>query len=163
MHSLLAKYARLKDRDSEKSVLPSLSEALVKMSHKINESGLPKQMEPLREHLRSVAEACEGVEPLKAGALWGNLGSYLSKIADYEGAIKCHEKALEIRKKTLGPDHPDVAWSLQKIGLILQSRGDYEAARKCYERALKICQEKLGPDHPSTGTVANNLKSLSQD
>ena len=92
-----------------------------------------------------------------------DIGEVLNAQGDLEGAMKYHKGALKIREKALGPDHPDVAWSLQKIGLILQSLRDYEAARKCYERALKICQEKLGPDHPSTGTVANNLKSLSQD
>ncbi len=71
-----------------------------------------------------------------------------------------YERALAIREKALGPDHPDTATSLNNLGYLLQAMGNLAEARPYYERALAINEKALGPDHPDTATSLNNLGAL---
>jgi tetratricopeptide (TPR) repeat protein len=59
-----------------------------------------------------------------------------------------HERALEIREKALGPDHPDVAQSLYNVGEVLLEMGEIERATKVLERSLAILEKAMGPDRP---------------
>ena len=72
------------------------------------------------------------------------------------------ERALAIREKALGPEHPDTATSLNNLAMLLQAQGDYAAARPLFERALAIREKALGPEHPDTATSLNNLAILLQ-
>ena len=63
----------------------------------------------------------------------------------YREAADLCRKALAIRKKVLGPEHPDTAVSLNNLGLLLLARRDYAGARPYYEQALAIRQESPGP------------------
>lgn len=47
------------------------------------------------------------------------------------------KRALTIREKVLGPDHPDTATSLNNLGKLLQGMGDLKGIKSCYERALQ--------------------------
>ena len=57
-------------------------------------------------------------------------------------------------EKALGPDHPDIALSLNNLGYLLQAQGDSPARGRSYERALAICEKALGPDHPDTARAS---------
>ena len=41
---------------------------------------------------------------------------------DYEGAKPLYERSLAIREKVLGPDHPDVASSLNNLAMLLANQ-----------------------------------------
>jgi tetratricopeptide (TPR) repeat protein len=93
-----------------------------------------------------------------AATLLSKLDSYRDgALATYAEAQLLSERALAIREKLLGPDHPDTALSLNNLGVLLQVQGDFPGARRCYESALAIHEKALGPDHPET---ANNLSNL---
>ena len=53
-----------------------------------------------------------------------------------------HEQALAIRRKSLPPDHPDIAHSLNNLGKVqrVQLR-EYAAAKQSHEQALAICRK----------------------
>jgi tetratricopeptide (TPR) repeat protein len=70
------------------------------------------------------------------------------------------ERALAIREKQLGPDHPDTGTSLNNLAGLYRSMGHYNEAEPLYQRALAISEKQLGPDHPDTGTSLNNLAGL---
>lgn len=55
-------------------------------------------------------------------------------------------RAVAIKEKVLGTDHPEVAVSLRLLGNLLEAQGDYEGARKVYERAVAIHQKTAGQD-----------------
>jgi Flp pilus assembly protein TadD len=59
------------------------------------------------------------------------------------------DPGLVIREAGLGSDHPDVATSLNNLGLVLADLGNLNAARTHHERALAIRLAGLGPDHPT--------------
>jgi len=70
---------------------------------------------------------------------------------------------LAIREKSLGPEHPDTATSLNNLALFYRSMGDYTAALPLYQHALAISEKAHGPDHPRTATSLNNLAVLLDD
>ncbi|MEK6617818.1 MAG: tetratricopeptide repeat protein, partial [Nitrospirota bacterium] len=66
----------------------------------------------------------------------------------YTQAIPLAREAVNLFEVARGPDHPDVATSLNNLAELLQTTGDLTEARPVYERALKIRERALGPDHP---------------
>jgi tetratricopeptide (TPR) repeat protein len=104
--------------------------------------------------------AAAGLEIERLGFLDNWTGFYLRFRGEYRTAKPYYERALAIREKTLGPDHPDTAISLNNLGGLLQDMGDLAAARPYLERALDITEKALGPDHPDTVRSLNNLGGL---
>jgi tetratricopeptide (TPR) repeat protein len=78
----------------------------------------------------------------------------------YADAEPLEKRALAIREKALGPDHPDVAQSLNNLATLYYSRGRFADAEPLYKRALAIREKALGPDHPDVATALNNLAEL---
>jgi tetratricopeptide (TPR) repeat protein len=118
----------------------------------------------LLSHLESAANlaAEQGVESARLAELDNFIGFYLDFRGDYAEARPYLERALAIREKALGPDHPDTAQSLNNLGYLLQATGDLAEVRPYYERALAIFEKALGPDHPDTATTLLNLGHLLQ-
>ena len=81
----------------------------------------------------------------------------LYKQGEYNKAIVLAERALEIREKALGENHPDVAESLNNLALLYSNQGRYSEAEPLYQRSLAILEKALGENHP---LVANNLGNL---
>ncbi|WP_437542210.1 CHAT domain-containing tetratricopeptide repeat protein [Sorangium sp. So ce367] len=81
----------------------------------------------------------------------------LEQAGRYDEAIPLARRALALRERALGPEHPGVAQSLAGLALLLQEKGDYAAAEPLYRRALVIREKALGPEHPH---VAASLYSL---
>ena len=104
--------------------------------------------------------APRGVETQRLADLCNWTGYYLKFRGEYTAARPYYERALAINEKSLGPDHPDTATSLNNLGGLLRAMGDLAAARPYYERALAIREKSLGPDHPDTATSLNNLAWL---
>jgi CHAT domain-containing protein len=78
----------------------------------------------------------------------------------YAEAIPLAEKALAIREKVLGKEHPDVAQSLNNLAVLYKSQGNYSKAEPLLVRALAIREKVLGKEHPDVATSLNNLALL---
>ena len=70
------------------------------------------------------------------------------------------QRALAIREKALGPEHPDTATSLNNLAVLYEAMGAYAQAEPLFQRALAIREKALGPEHPDTATSLNNLAML---
>jgi tetratricopeptide (TPR) repeat protein len=118
----------------------------------------------LLPHLSIAIEWAEqlGVMTNRAAFLNNEAGFYLQHYGALAAARPYYERALAIREKVLGPDHPDTAVSLNNLGNLLQAMGKLAAARPYYERALAIREKALGPDHHDTAQSLNNLGGLLQ-
>ncbi len=68
-----------------------------------------------------------------------------------------HRRALAIRLKALGEDHPDTATSYNNLAATLGDQGKYAEAEAMHRRALAIRLKALGEGHPDTATSYNNL------
>ena len=91
-----------------------------------------------------------------------NLRIELRKKGRYDEAKaeSLYKRALAIREKALGPDHPLVAQSLNNLAALYLQKGKYTKAEPLFERALAIREKALGPDHPHVATSLNNLAAL---
>ena len=79
---------------------------------------------------------------------------------EYKKASDLYEQKVKLAIKTFGPDHPEVATSLNNLASLYEAQGRYAEAEPLYQRSLKIKEAKLGPDHPDVATSLNNLASL---
>ncbi|MFM2120728.1 MAG: hypothetical protein RL722_2196 [Pseudomonadota bacterium] len=77
-------------------------------------------------------------------------------------AIPLAEKALALRQKALGLNHPITATSLNNLASLYRETGDYGKAELLFLRALAIRDKALGADHPDTAISQSNLADLYQ-
>jgi tetratricopeptide (TPR) repeat protein len=85
---------------------------------------------------------------LQWGYLWQDRGAILQKRGILGPARADLEKALELKRKALGPDHVEVGRALNTIGNILLDQGDYPGALAAIDAALERFTRSFGPDHP---------------
>ena len=78
----------------------------------------------------------------------------------YDEARPLIERALDIREKTLGPDHADVATVLNNLGILDYLKGDSAKAERLFQRALTIREKALGGSHPDVAAALNSLANL---
>ena len=98
-----------------------------------------------------------------AGIEWLTLNEEvvnLYRSGNYDRALVVAKKALEIAEDNVGPDHPDVAISLNNLALLYKTQGQYALAEPLYKRSLAIDEKALGPDHPDVAISLNNLAAL---
>jgi tetratricopeptide (TPR) repeat protein len=114
------------------------------------------------DHASSVA-----ADPDATARLLNQAGSYPWGRIELWQRRQLLERALAIREARLGPDHLDVAQSLNDLGGVLRELGELPAALDVHRRALAIRQARLGPDHldvadsvASLAVVAGNLGDL---
>jgi len=123
-------------------------------------SGLPlmiaapsfSQPNPVENKERSVA--------LKEAEALNQQVNQLNKQGKYQEAIPIAQRALAIREKALGTEHPSVANSLMILALLYRTQGNYPAAEPLYKRALAIREKALGSENPFVAISLNNLALL---
>ena len=57
----------------------------------------------------------------------------------------------------VGEDHPDTAWSYDRLALCLASRGKYSDAESLHRMVLGIRRKVFGEDHPDTARTYHSL------
>jgi len=66
-------------------------------------------------------------------------------------------------ERFLGPEHPDVATSLNNLALLYYTQGRYDQAEPLLMRTLAIREKVLRPEHPDVAQSLNNLAVLYHD
>lgn len=84
----------------------------------------------------------------------------LYRAGKYSEAIPLAQQTLELREKSLGPEHPDVATSLNNLAELYKSQGLYSEAEPLHERALAIRVKALGSLHTDVAASLNDLALL---
>ncbi|MFN6496864.1 MAG: tetratricopeptide repeat protein [Nostoc sp. DedQUE01] len=95
-----------------------------------------------------------------AALLLNETGYYLQERSQYSEAEPLYKKALSLRQRLLGEEHPSVATSYNNLAALYYSQGRYSEAEPLYEKALEIAELCLGVNHPNTITFRENLKLL---
>ncbi len=161
LHRLLTAFVRRCAAGTEAgdAAQAAVEETLLREAHRLNNAGYPAPLLSWQPHLRAVTDAAfkrslagAGDDEQTAG-LCNALSYHLDMIGDYAGARPLYKRALAIRERALGPDHPDTAQSLNNLGMLLQAMGDIPAARPYLERAL-------GPGHPDTQRSRQSLAAI---
>jgi len=78
----------------------------------------------------------------------------------YDEAIEAASRALAIREKLLPPDNPEIAESLNDLGVLYQQKGELAQARPLLVRALAIREKALKPDDPLIVETLSNLAAV---
>ncbi|MDG3008333.1 serine/threonine-protein kinase [Paludisphaera mucosa] len=115
----------------------------------------------------TIRHALDAAEPTIAAAfrdqpaVEGSLRQVLGQTYDYLGesklAIRQHERAVDVRKALLGPDHPATLDSQSDLAEAYSVAGDLVRALPLFERTLASQSAVLGPDHPDTLNTQYNL------
>ena len=92
------------------------------------------------------------------------MAKFQEKIADqqdevgkYSIALKYYEKALLLKEKHYGKDHPETSKARVNLGNVWEELGGYEKQRDLFTRALAITEKHYGKDHPETAHVLTHL------
>ena len=91
---------------------------------------------------------------------WDEMNSSVSSLnyaGKYEEAIEVADMALKMAEKQNGPEHPDVAFSLNSLAELHYLNGNYTQAEFFYEQALAIDEKALGKEHLVVAIDLNNL------
>jgi len=87
------------------------------------------------------------------------LGTYYAQ-GKLDGAASYYRRALAIKERLLGPDHPDVATTLNNLALLCKAQGRLAEGETLYRRALAIFERALYPAHLSVVACRQNLRRL---
>ena len=82
---------------------------------------------------------------------------------DLESAERALRRVLRLQEADLGPTHPEVANTLNDLGVICDELGRPQEAEFLYRRALGLAQKALPSDHPYIATSLENLATLYRD
>jgi nephrocystin-3 len=88
------------------------------------------------------------------------MGEFLLHASLYAEAEPLMRRALEIDKKNLEKEHPNVARDLSNLAGLLLATNRPGEAELLMRRALEIDDKSLGKEHPKVATDLNNLASL---
>src|ERR1700738_3226238 len=80
----------------------------------------------------------------------------------YQEAIPIGERAVEVAKRTRGPEQPETAAALNNLGILSKKIGDYAKAEPLYQEALRIRQKILGPEHPDTTDLGELYEAMGE-
>jgi Tetratricopeptide repeat len=74
--------------------------------------------------------------------------------------VGVYQHSLAIREKVLGPDHLDVAKSLDHLADIYLDQQNFRGAEPLLKRRLAILEKVLGPNAPEVEDVHKQLLSI---
>jgi hypothetical protein len=94
---------------------------------------------------------------LKVAWLLNHAALYLHIREEPASARPLFERAWELRRSTLGDDHPDTLESAGRLSFNLRELGRYEGARQLGEDTLARMRRVLGEGHTHTLRAAHNL------
>jgi hypothetical protein len=79
---------------------------------------------------------------------------------DYGSAEQLLREAALLQEARLGPLHPDLANTLNNLGVVCEITNKPADAELCYRRAHAIATAVLEPNHPFVATSRKNLKDF---
>ncbi|MDP2276068.1 MAG: tetratricopeptide repeat protein [Archangium sp.] len=75
----------------------------------------------------------------------------------FKPALADFERVLNLQQEHLGNEHPDVASTLNNLGIVLTHLGRYEEAVTRYDQSLRLHEKLEGSEHPNVAFASHNL------
>ena len=95
---------------------------------------------------------------LTSAKLYEKVGTYYQyEIQEYEKALQCLNKGLEIKSGIIKGNNSELATSFERMGCILSQIGNYLKAQHYHTQALQMRQELYSGNHPDIALSLNNL------
>ena len=87
-------------------------------------------------------------------------GEQAAAAGDYASAEGLLREAALLQEADLGPLHPDLANTLNNLGVVCEITDKPADAELCYRRAYALATAALEPDHPFVATSRKNLRDF---
>ncbi len=108
------------------------------------------------ERLYRAALALETRDDLRAAIIAGNLGTLYKRLDRYADAERSYKQALELRRRALPPNQPELAYSFNNLADIYRIQGRYWEARNLTLAAVHSL-EQADPKDPEMPILLSNL------
>ena len=95
-------------------------------------------------------------EPREAPSIIEN-AEQAAAAGNYSSAEELLREAAALQEQTLGPHHPDLANTLNNLGVVCEIADNPIDAEHYFRRAYRIATATLAPDHPFVVTSRKNL------
>jgi eukaryotic-like serine/threonine-protein kinase len=102
-------------------------------------------------------------EPELQAEMLTTMGRTYRRLAVYDKAQELLEQALAGGQQVFGAEHPQVAQTLDYLGVVLADKGDYVAAGQRLEQALAMRRKVLGARHADVAITLAELGRVYQD
>ena len=96
-------------------------------------------------------------QPLVEAAIRQTIADTYLDLGLYSQAQEQAERALDLRRRVLGGEHPDTLASMHSVALIEWYRGDYARADTLFTKVLEVREHVLGEEHADTLSAMNDL------
>jgi tetratricopeptide (TPR) repeat protein len=90
---------------------------------------------------------------------FSNFAFVLWENGDWDTAEQLQDKIIEMRKKLLGPEHPDTLLTMGNLARTYFDQGRWNEAEQLELQVMGIRKELCGPEHPATLLSMGNLAS----
>jgi tetratricopeptide (TPR) repeat protein/transcriptional regulator with XRE-family HTH domain len=102
----------------------------------------------------------EHAPALDSVALRAKIAFYHLSRGRYDEAEALWLDALQVYERILGPDHLDLAYSLNGLGMLYSVQGKYSRAEQHFQRAIRLCEQAGLCDHPQLASGWHGLAVL---
>jgi serine/threonine protein kinase/tetratricopeptide (TPR) repeat protein len=99
-------------------------------------------------------------QPEVRATLMDTMGNVYRNLGLYDKAIPLLEDALDTRKAVLGPEHLDVARSMNTLATLLYAKGDFARAEALQRDVLAMRRKLLGNENLEVAKSLNNLGNM---
>lgn len=84
---------------------------------------------------------------------YNNLAVLNATVDRKDRAREYYDRAIDLRRRVLGEDHPTTSFSLTNLASLLVQTGQVEEALPAFREALAIRRNAFGPEHPAVASV----------
>jgi tetratricopeptide (TPR) repeat protein len=91
-----------------------------------------------------------------------NLAGVYHGVGKYAQSEALYSQTLEIKRRMLGPEHPDTLLSMNNLADVYSSQGKYAQAETLFSKTIKMSRRVLGSEHPLTLDFLADFTSMYQ-
>jgi tetratricopeptide (TPR) repeat protein len=121
--------------------------------------GAHSAAEPLLLRLLDMKRS-KGDDHPEVGTVLASLAAVRQALGRHESAEQLWRRVVEIRDRTLAPNHFAIATALEHLGDSCAARGNIREALSVFQRAQTIRERTLGSDHASLRTSRERIADL---
>jgi len=110
---------------------------------------------PWAEIADAVLKRVGGHDLLQAWLL-NDLGAIYTQHRDLENALQVQLKAVQLKERVLGRDHPDVGMSEDNVAIVMAETGRHQEALEHVDRSVSLLEAGLGAGHPDVAIALSN-------
>ena len=169
IHTLINQYLREKLQESELARLAkeAYCKLMVNIAKEIPEQPIKSDIEGLNLIIPHLSVAAKELNQWINDdyLIWPYVG--ISRFYEaqtlYKEAEYWYKQCLDIIKKRLGEEHPDVASSINNLAYLYNIQGKYSEAETLYKQALELTKKLLGEYHQYVANSSNKIAVIYHD